>query len=158
MHTSHNTFYPIYLRATSLSLYSMTESEIKENIEKIRKERKITQQQMADLLNVDRNTYRNIEKGRSKIINPKLYNIAGILGISIKDICTDNYFSEREKLKEDEKLYSKKLHDMEAEYKVTIELLQKENADLKKKLSNYEEWLKDKDSIISFLKNIADNK
>ena len=57
----------------------MDNKTVKENIYRIRKEKKITQQQMAERLGMSRNSYRRIESGDTVLVNDHIVQIADLL-------------------------------------------------------------------------------
>lgn len=54
----------------------MNNDTVKKNLENIRLNRKLSQEEMANVLGVARNTYRNIEKGRTKLISDTVMKVA----------------------------------------------------------------------------------
>lgn len=60
----------------------MDNDSIKRNIALFRKQRKMTQLQMAELMEIDRTSYREIEKGATSLVSEKLLRIAEILDLS----------------------------------------------------------------------------
>jgi len=60
----------------------MDNDSIKRNITLFRKQRKMTQLQMAELMEIDRTSYREIEKGATSLVSEKLFRIADILELS----------------------------------------------------------------------------
>ena len=65
---------------------SKLDPEIKRNILRRRKELKISQAEMAQQLNIDRNTYRYIETGGTTIVSGYLDKIADILGTTAEEL------------------------------------------------------------------------
>lgn len=64
----------------------MDESRIKGNIEKARADLGISQTEMAERLGIDRNSYRNLEKGRTRIINSNMDRLSELLGVSVEKL------------------------------------------------------------------------
>jgi len=56
------------------------------NIVKKRKERRIKQKELSDLLDIDDGSLRRIESGRTNPTTMTLYNIASALEIELKDL------------------------------------------------------------------------
>lgn len=54
----------------------MNNDTVKKNLENIRLNKKLSQEEMANVLGVARNTYRNIEKGRTKLISDTVMKVA----------------------------------------------------------------------------------
>ena len=53
-----------------------------ENLRKIREERGISEEQIAELLGRSRRSYRNIEKGKSELIIQELITLAEFYGVT----------------------------------------------------------------------------
>ena len=64
----------------------MEQDSIKNNIKTLRRHLKLSQKEMAERLNIDRNTYRNLEIGKTKLFNPMLDQIAEICGVTTEDL------------------------------------------------------------------------
>jgi len=60
------------------------------NIKSRRNQLRISQMQMADLLNITQNAYSKIEMTKTKMSVERLYEIAGILNISPTELVTIN--------------------------------------------------------------------
>lgn len=60
----------------------MDNSSVKKNIRESRRKSRLSQQEMADRLGMSRNAYRDIEQGKTKLINGNLEQIAMITGTS----------------------------------------------------------------------------
>ena len=64
----------------------MDNSTIKKNLESYRESRHISQSEMALRIETSRNSYRQMEKGDTMLINDKLPRIASVLGISTEEL------------------------------------------------------------------------
>jgi len=64
----------------------MDEDSIKRNIQKVREDLCLTQEEFAQKLNIARNTYRNIEKGPTRIVCETIYDIAKFTGIKLEQL------------------------------------------------------------------------
>lgn len=64
----------------------MDNRSIKENIVKLRTGRKLSQEDAADRMSISRNSYRNLEKGKTKIISEQLPKLAETLGCTQEEI------------------------------------------------------------------------
>ena len=64
----------------------MDNARIKENIIRIRNEKGFSQDEMANLLGISRNSYRSIEKGSTNVISRRLGEIAHLLGVSEEEL------------------------------------------------------------------------
>ncbi|HFU3983531.1 TPA: helix-turn-helix transcriptional regulator [Streptococcus suis] len=59
----------------------------------LRRERNITQEQMATLLGVSTSTYRNKEMDRQEFKSSEMFAIGRFLGLEISEIFLDNKFT-----------------------------------------------------------------
>lgn len=64
----------------------MDEKTIKNNLSRSRKEAGISQEVLAERLHMNRNTYRNIETGRTRIINRHMEKIAAELDTTVEEL------------------------------------------------------------------------
>lgn len=60
------------------------------NVKKRRNELRISQMQMAGMLNITQNAYSKIEMAKTKMSVERLYEIAYILKVSARDLITIN--------------------------------------------------------------------
>ena len=111
----------------------MDNISIKANIRKIRKERKKTQEEMADMLSISLNAYRDLERGSTSIMNSNVIRIAELLGFRLV------------------RMPGKKLEEMKAEYSDRISSLEKEVEYLRKLVKSLEETIATKTQIIEML-------
>lgn len=126
----------------------MNNLTVKKNIEKLRKEIGLSQEEVAEKLGISVTSYRKFEKGPTSIINSKVFAIAKILNVSDKDLllCDDsyeNYLQQKVTLLQEEFVLkeSKEVSIL----KEQLLILQEENKHLKA-------WLDDKDEIIRMLR------
>lgn len=61
-------------------------STIKDNIYKIRRSKGLSQEFLADSLNISINSYRKLEKGDTIIINKRLEQIAKLLDVNLDEL------------------------------------------------------------------------
>ncbi len=125
----------------------MDDSTIKDNIRKIRKSRKVTQEQMALGMDISLTAYRDLEKGRTSIVNDNLAKIAYLLETSTEELVFGYRPVQADR---------SKLEDVRAEYDSQIEALRTRVADLGKQVRYLEESLKSKNEIIAMLKKSLD--
>ena len=64
----------------------MDNPSVKKNIAVLRKEKNLTQQEMADKLGISRMAYRNIETGTTKLISETVSRIAEIVGSTEEEL------------------------------------------------------------------------
>lgn len=94
---------------------------IKQKIYEVRRSKGISQEKMASLIGVALNSYRKLERGKTNLVNEKLWDIADALDVSVKELV----------LKEDIHTGSS-LADMERErFMARITSLEEEIATLK---------------------------
>lgn len=94
---------------------------IKQKIYEIRRSKGISQEKIANLIGVALNSYRKLERGKTNLVNEKLWDIANALNVSIKELVL-----------EDDILTGSSLADMERKrYQAKINSLEEEIATLK---------------------------
>ncbi len=131
----------------------MDNRTIKQRIRKLREENGFTQQRMADLLGIDRNTYRGIEQGNTDIIYKRLPDIAGILAVSMEELMLGPVSDSRPSGLEDAKTqYNEKLGAMSREYDDKLLSLRKELDSKDELIDTLKGQIRDKDEIIALLR------
>lgn len=120
----------------------MDNTSIKENIRKIRKQRKMTQEDMAHLLGISVTAYRDLEKGNTSIMNAHFLKIAELLETSTEELVLGY---------RPVQMPGKKLEEIQAEYSERIAALETENDYLKKLVKSLEETIATKNQIIEML-------
>ena len=120
----------------------MDNTSIKENIRKIRKERKMTQEEMADMLGISITAYRDLERGSTSIMNGNVLRMAELLQTSTEELVLGYRPIQ---------MPGKKLEEIQAEYSERIDELEKENEFLKKLVKSLEETIATKTQIIEML-------
>ncbi len=125
----------------------MDDLTIKDNIRKIRKARRLTQEEMAHLLNISLTAYRDLEKGRTSIMNDNLSKIAELLDTSAEEIVLGYRPLQAE---------GRQLEDVQAEYGELVSTLQKRVEHLEEMVKTLKESNEDKNEIIAMLKKSLD--
>ena len=120
----------------------MDNTSIKENIRKIRKERKMTQEEMADMLGISITAYRDLERGSTSIMNGNVLRMAELLQTSTEELVLGYRPIQ---------MPGKKLEEIQAEYSERIDELEKENEFLKKLVKSLEDTIATKTQIIEML-------
>ena len=120
----------------------MDNTSIKENIRKIRKQRKMTQEEMAHLLGISVTAYRDLERGNTSIMNVHLLKIAELLETSSEELVLGY---------RPVQMPGKKLEDVQAEYSEKVMVLEKEIDYLRKLVKSLEETIATKNQIIEML-------
>ena len=121
----------------------MDNTTIKDNIRKIRKTRRMTQEEMALRLGISITAYRDLEKGNTSILNSNVYKIADLLDTPAEEIVLGYRPSQIE---------GASLKEMQQEYSGKIESLKRRILDLEKLVLSLEETIGSKNEIISMLK------
>ena len=121
----------------------MDNTSIKNNIRKIRKARKLTQEDMAHRLGISLTAYRDIEKGNTSILNSNLLKIASLLDTPTEEIVLGYCPAQAE---------GRNIREVQAEYSGRINILEKRIADLEKIVRVQEENISSKNEIIAMLK------
>lgn len=122
---------------------SMDNLTIKDNIRKIRKARRLTQEEMAMQLGISVTAYRDLERGSTSILNSNIYRIADLLGTPTEEIVLGYMPSQAE---------GATLQEVQMEYSGRIETLERRILDLEKLVSSQEDTIRSKNEIISMLK------
>ncbi len=125
----------------------MDDLTIKDNIRKIRKGRKLTQEQMAHMMNISLTAYRDLEKGRTNIMNDNLGKIADLLETSAEEIVLGYRPVQAAGIQ---------VEDVRAEYGERISILQRRVADLEELVRTLKENVETKNEIIKMLKKSLD--
>lgn len=120
----------------------MDNTSIKENIRKIRKQRKLTQEDVAHLLGISVTAYRDLERGNTSIMNSHVLKIAEFLETSTEEIVLGYRPMQ---------MPGRKLEEIQAEYSERIAALETENAYLKKLVKSLDETITTKNQIIEML-------
>ena len=121
----------------------MDNSSIKDNIRKVRKARKLTQEELADKLDISLTAYRDLEKGNTNIVNSNVIRIAELLGTTTEELVLGYRPVQAP---------GKLLEDVRAEYGDKIEVMKKRISDLEKLVRSQEETIATKNEIIELLK------
>lgn len=128
----------------------MDNESIKQNILKIRLEHNLSQEEMALILGVARNTYRNIEKGKTKMISDTVMKLAEWSGKTPEEITLGYYPSEpgSTRLKDAREHFNNRIKALTEEYETKVDALTEEIRLLK-------DLVKEKDDNIRTLKSMV---
>lgn len=121
----------------------MDNTTIKDNIRKIRKMRKMTQEEMALRLGISITAYRDLEKGNTSILNSNVYRIADLLDTPAEEIVLGY---------KPKQIEGTSLQEVRQEYSGRIDVLEKRIMDLERLVASCEEIIISKNEIISMLK------
>lgn len=122
----------------------MDNSTIKDNIRRMRKASRLTQEEMANKLDISLTAYRDLEKGSTNIVNANVIKIAQLLDTSTEELVLGYRPVQTP---------AKLLEDMRSEYGGRISAMQRRITDLEKLVETLEEIINTKNEIITMLKN-----
>ena len=122
----------------------MDNSTIKDNIRRMRKASRLTQEEMANKLDISLTAYRDLKKGSTNIVNANVMKIAQLLDTSTEELVL-GYRPVQTPVK--------LLEDMRSEYGGRISTMERRITDLEKLVQTLEETIKTKNEIIIMLKN-----
>ena len=125
----------------------MDNSTIKDNIRRMRKASRLTQEEMANKLDISLTAYRDLEKGSTNIVNANVMKIAQLLDTSTEELVLGYRPVQTP---------AKLLEDMRSEYGGRISTMERRITDLEKLVQTLEETIKTKNEIITMLKNRLD--
>ncbi len=131
----------------------MDNDSIKGNIIRRRTEEGISQDEMARRLDISRTSYRNIERGKSRIISRRLPDIARQLNISEEELVLGYKPSAGQARLEELKVkYNEDLSVVKSKLEARIVELESAVAMRDSLIANLNELVRSKDEIISLLK------
>ncbi|MBP5185109.1 MAG: hypothetical protein J6113_08380 [Lachnospiraceae bacterium] len=116
---------------------------------------------MADVLGIARNTYRNIEKGGTKLISDTVFKVAGWAGIAPEEVVLGYSPTDRNvgRLKDAREQFNNKIKDLTDEYEGRLERLRYENSLLKDLIKEKDDNIRTLRSMTALLeKRLEDNK
>lgn len=125
----------------------MDNNSIKDNIRKMRKANRMTQEEMAHKLAISLTAYRDLEKGSTSIVNANVMKIAELLDTSTEEIVLGYRPVQAP---------GKLIEDIHNEYGNKISVMEKRIADLEKSVTYLEEIVRTKNEIITMLKKSLD--
>ena len=125
----------------------MDNNSIKDNIRRIRKSRKLTQEDMAHKLGISLTAYRDLERGNTSVMNGNIMRIASLLETSTEEIVLGYRPSQ---------MAGVALEDVREEYSTRVTTLERRVADLEKLVESLKETIESKNEIITMLKKSLD--
>lgn len=123
----------------------MDNISIKNNIRKIRKARKMTQEAMAHSLGISVTAYRDFEKGKTSVLNETITKMAALLDISAEELLLGY---EPTQAKEG------KMEALKLEYSKRIDELEMRVREQERLIKTLEETVESKNEIIAMLKKM----
>lgn len=128
----------------------MDNESIKKNIMKLRLEHDLSQVKMADALGIARNSYRNVEKGKTRMISDTVMKVAVWAGITPEEVVLGYLPSEAGSamLRDAREQFNNRVKGLVDEFESKLDALRKENGLLK-------DLNKEKDDNIRNLKSMV---
>jgi transcriptional regulator with XRE-family HTH domain len=123
----------------------MDNHSIKDNIRRIRKTRKLTQEEVAARLGISLTAYRDLERGTTAIVNGNLGRLAEEFETSTEELVLGYKPSQQA---------SRTLEEVKVQYQSRVTLLEKQVKDLEKLVKTLEETIASKNEIIENNKEI----
>lgn len=128
----------------------MDNNSIKENISRRRKELGLSQSEVAEKIGVSRNSYRSIEKGKTRLVSEFVAPLADVLDISMEELLFGSRtYSTSEGMK---------LIDPAREYASLLDSKEQTIRSLKESIESKDEIIRYQDEMIKMLKKIAAEK
>jgi len=140
----------------------MDNKSVKNNIYKLRKEKKLSQKEAAEKMGLSRNSYRSIEKGDTVLVSDRLVDVAKAFDTSLQVVLgygadsrslsvednPEELYSQNVNLKKENEMLRGEISRLEGE----LEKAQKENTILTDLSNSLKENLEDKKNAIEMLK------
>ena len=123
----------------------MDNNSIKDNIRRIRKTRKLTQEDVALRLGISLTAYRDLERGSTAVMNGNLCRLAEEFETSTEELILGYKPSQQA---------SRTLEEVKGQYQNKVILLKKQVEDLEKLVRTLEETIASKNEIIENNKEI----
>ena len=123
----------------------MDNISIKDNILSFRKSRKMTQDDVANMLGISVTAYRELERGGTSIMNPNIIRMAELMNVSAEKLVLGYQPEQAEG-------YS--LEEIEGEYSSRLTVLERHIDDLEKLVTSLQDTISSKNEIISMLKKM----
>lgn len=139
----------------------MDNDSIKRNLLKLRQEHDLSQEEMADILGIARNTYRNIEKGGTKLISDTVKKVADWAGITPEEVVLGYYPSEKNsaRLRDAREQFNTRVKAVTDDYEMKLDRLRGENDLLKDLIREKDDNIRTLKSMVALLeKRLEDNK
>ncbi len=125
----------------------MDNNSIKDNIRRIRKSRKMTQEEMAHRLGISLTAYRDLERGNTSVVNGNIMRIAELFDTSTEEIVLGYRPAQ---------IHNDVLEDVKEEYNTKVRNLERRVKDLEQLAESLKETIESKNEIILMLKKSID--
>lgn len=126
---------------------NMDNSTIKENIRRIRNSQGLTQEQMAGRLGISLTAYRDLETGKTSMMNANVAKIAMMFDTTIEELVLGY---------RPVQMPEKVLRETQEKYGKHIDTMKKRIEDLEKLVESLQETIDTKNEIIGLLKKSLD--
>ena len=123
----------------------MDNNSIKDNIRRIRKNRKLTQEDVAHRLGISLTAYRDLERGSTSMVNGNICRLAEEFETSPEELVLGYKPSQQA---------SRALEEVRGKYQSRVTLLEKQVEDLERLVKTLEETIASKNEIIENNKEI----
>ena len=120
--------------------------EFNEKLQELRRQKGLTQEELADRLDISLTAYRDLEKGNTNIVNSNVIRLAELLDTTAEELVLGYRPVQAP---------GKLLEDVRTEYGGKIEAMERRIADLEKLVRSLEETIATKNEIIAILKKSA---
>lgn len=133
----------------------MDNESIKRNLLRIRLEHNLSQEAMAEILGIARNTYRNIEKGKTRLLSDTIMKVADWAGMTPEEV-TLGYFpteSADDRLKDIREDYNNRVKALVDDYEARLDAMMKENFLLKDLVKEKDDNIRNLKSMVALLEN-----
>lgn len=121
----------------------MDDISIKNNIRKVRKAKRLTQEAVANSLGISLTAYREFESGKTQVLNLNVHKLARLLDTSAEELMLGYSPVQPDMLMSE---------SLQKEYAMRIDELERRIADLEKIVRTLEDTLATKNEIIAMLK------
>ena len=131
---------------------------IRKNILKIRREKDLTQQEVADRMDITRSAYCKIEYGQTKMISDNLLKFAAATGTGVEEVIL-GYVPVEDRvgvLKDSRDRHNLQMKELKADYEARLEKLALENRSLKEMLAEKDRHIRTLESIVDYMSKSAE--
>lgn len=122
----------------------MNNRTIKENIYKLRRDKGLSQEEVANLMDISLTSYRKIEKGETALVSERINQLANVLGTSEQELLLGKSIKYNQQLQKIQQLQEEKqrLHTDLTRLQVVLEQKDRQIALLEKAVSDKEEIIR----------------
>lgn len=122
----------------------MNNRTIKENIYKLRRDKGLSQEEVANLMDISLTSYRKIEKGETALVSERINQLANVLGTSEQELLLGKSIKYNQLLQKIQQLQEEKqrLHTDLTRLQVVLEQKDRQIVLLEKAVSDKEEIIR----------------